>query len=160
MGNSAEFQEMPEPRLFKTHAPRQMFLGVRPTDPPSLADTGRPTPLAPGVKVVYVSRNAKDACVSAYYHAANPHKLGFPFDAWAVAWMSGIFEHGRWSDHIAGWRNEFLNNPEQVLWVRYEDLRANPEAGIRRVAKFLDIPVTDAVVAKTIYGSGFEQMQQ
>lgn len=52
----------------------------------------------------------------------NPHKLGFPFDAWVATWMSGLFEHGRWSDHVAGWRAEWLQNPSQVIWLKYEDL--------------------------------------
>lgn len=154
-----EFSALPGRRLLKTHAPRHMFLGVSPTCPPSLADSGRPAPLAPGVKVIYVSRNAKDACVSSYYHAANPQKLGFPFDAWVVTWMSGLFEHGRWSDHVAGWRSELLNNPEQVLWVRYEDLKADPEGQIRRVASFLNISASDDTIARTVHGSGFKQMQ-
>jgi hypothetical protein len=56
----------------------------------------------------------QDACVSSYYHAANPHGRGVPFDAWAFAWINGLFEHGRWSDHVAGWRAEAMSNPEQV----------------------------------------------
>ena len=52
--------------------------------------------------------------MSSYYHAGNPHEKGFPFDAWAFAWLNGLFEHGRWSDHVAGWRAEALNNPSQV----------------------------------------------
>ena len=85
----AEFDAIAGPRVLKTHAPRHMFLATVPRDPPSLSPDPSPEPLAPGVKVIYVSRNAKDACTSAYYHAANPHRLGIPFDAWASIWMSG-----------------------------------------------------------------------
>lgn len=155
-----EFDALPAPRVLKTHAPRHMFLGVSPISPASLSERGQPHPIAPGVKVVYVSRNAKDACVSAYYHAANPHKLGFPFDAWVKNWMSGLFEHGRWSDHVLAWRAESLANPNQVLWVRYEDLKLNAEKEIRRVAEFLGIDASDEVISKTVHGSGFKQMKE
>lgn len=155
-----EFDALPAPRLLKTHAPIELFLGVTPTTPASLSNPGRPTPLAEGIKVIYVSRNCKDACVSAYYHAANPHKLGFPFDAWVVNFMSGLFEHGRWSDHVLGWRSAALSNPQQILWVRYEDLKANPEKEIRRVESFLGLGVSDDVIAKTVVNSGFKQMQK
>ena len=54
-----EFTAVPSPRVLKTHAPRQLFLGVEPDDPPSLCARGRPMAIAPGTRVIYVSRNAK-----------------------------------------------------------------------------------------------------
>ena len=66
-----EFNAIASPRVIKTHAPRDLFLATLPCSPPSLSDSSRcrPEPLAPGIKVVYTSRQAKDAVVSAYYHA-------------------------------------------------------------------------------------------
>lgn len=107
----------------------------------------------------YVSRNPKDACVSSYYHAANPQKMGIPFDAWVYVWLNGLFESGRWADHLAGWRAEALSNPQQVLWVRYEDLKADPEHEIRRIAKFLEVPASDKVIQDTMVNSGFKAMK-
>lgn len=156
-----QFEALPGPRLMKTHAPRHLFLGTLPFKEHSLARCPRHAPLAPGVKVVYVSRNAKDACVSAYYHAGNPHRIGWPFDAWVKAWMSGLFEHGRWADHVAGWRAEALMNPGQVLWVRYEDFIEDPEREVRRVAAFIDLgDVSDEVIKATVKHSGFAAMKE
>mmetsp|Transcript_29222 Transcript_29222/g.76533 ORF Transcript_29222/g.76533 Transcript_29222/m.76533 type:complete len:406 (+) Transcript_29222:197-1414(+) len=155
-----EFTALPSPRVLKTHAPRQLFLGVQPDSPECLTATGRPTPLDPSTKVIYVSREPKDACVSSYYHASNPHQRGFPFDAWAFAWLHGLFEHGRWSDHVAAWRAEARVNPRQVLWVRYEDLKADPVGQVRRIAAFLEVPVTDALISATVEHSGFAAMQR
>lgn len=160
-----DFGNMPAPRLLKTHAPRHMFLGVAPVrqllvSSPSFAATGRAAAISPGTKVVYTCRNPKDACVSAYYHAANPQQLGIPFDAWAYIWLAGLFEHGRWTDHLAGWRAEALSNPEQVLFVRYEALKEDPEMEIRRIASFLEIAVTDELVARTVTHSGFAAMKK
>ena len=154
----ADFEALPAPRLIKTHAPRHLFLAVLPR-PLSLSDAGRPEPLMRGVKCVYVSRQAKDACVSAYYHAANPHKLGWPFDAWVRNWTSGLFEHGTWADHVAGWRAEALQNPEQVLWVRYEDLVESPEREIRRVASFLGLEPSDTIIERCVSNSSFANMK-
>ena len=69
-------------------------------------------------------------------------------------------EHGRWADHMAGWRAEALANPGQVLHVRYEDLKAQPEVEIRRIASFLDIPVTDALIDRVVEHSGFGAMRK
>lgn len=154
-----DFAAMPAGRTLKTHAPRSLFLDTRPVSPPSLAASGRPEPIANGTRVIYVSRSPADACVSAYYHAANPHRLGWPFDAWAKLWLSGLFEHGRWSDHVAGWRAEASQNPQQVLWVRYEDLKARPHQEVTRIATFLGIEADEALVHRVVVGSGFERMK-
>eukprot|EP00930_Biecheleria_cincta_P065134 TRINITY_DN5081_c0_g1_i1.p1 TRINITY_DN5081_c0_g1~~TRINITY_DN5081_c0_g1_i1.p1 ORF type:complete len:391 (+),score=68.69 TRINITY_DN5081_c0_g1_i1:61-1173(+) len=154
-----DFDQMQGARLLKTHAPRQLFLATKSVDPASFSSSGRSAPLLPETKVVYVSRSAKDACVSAYYHGANPQKLGIPFDAWVKIWTSGLFEHGRWSDHVAGWRSEAVCNPEQVLWVRYEDMLAQPRHEVRRVASFLGLEPSDEVIEATVLHSGFEKMK-
>lgn len=155
----SEFEAIEAPRVLKTHAPRHMFLGVTPITPKSYSDPGRPMPLAAGLKAIYVSRNAKDACVSGYYHDGNDKEGGMPFDAFAVNWMSGLWEHGRWSDHVISWRQEALTNPKQVLWVRYEDIVSSPKAEIEKIARFLEIAASDEVIAKTVHGSGFAAMK-
>jgi|MDSY01.1.fsa_nt_gb hypothetical protein len=157
-----DFDALPSPRVLKTHAPRELFLATTPLSPPSLSNNSRsrPEPLAPGVKVVYCSRRAKDAAVSAYYHAASPHRLGFPFDAWAATWLSGLFEHGRWSDHVAGWRAEWLQNPRQVIWLKYEDLVARPHEEIKRLAAFLDVDASDDLVERVVESSSFGAMKE
>lgn len=156
----AQFDSLPSPRLLKTHAPRHLFLATRPVEPPSYSKSGRLEPLREGTKVIYVSRRADDACVSAYYHAANPHKFGFPFDAWAKFWLSGLFEHGRWSDHVAGWRAEALMNPDQVLWVRYEDLKADPVSQVKRIARFIGVDADDdSLIERVVASSRFDIMK-
>ena len=56
MSNSIETaQNMKSPRVIKSHLPFEML-------PPNLLDT---------CKVIFVSRNPKDTCVSFYHHAKN-----------------------------------------------------------------------------------------
>merc|ERR1712151_640236 len=121
---------------------------------------GRHAPLHPGIRVIYTSRNAKDACTSAYYHAADPQKLGWPFDAWVHNWMAGLFEFGRWSDHVAGWRAEALNNPSQVLWVRYEDIKADPHREVKRIADFLGVTASSALIDRVVTNSDFAAVKK
>ena len=71
-----EFAALPlAGRTLKTHSQRAHFLD---TTAPSVGGTVHP--LAVGTKVIYVSRNAADACVSAFYHRHN-NESGIPFDA-------------------------------------------------------------------------------
>ena len=63
-----EIDEMPSPRLIKSHAPTNLLLGM----------TGDKldTMLGLGIKVVVVTRNPFHSCVSRYYHAFNPFQIG------------------------------------------------------------------------------------
>lgn len=142
-----EFNALPEPRLIKTHAPRSMFLC-----------TDKSGKILPGIKVIYVTRNARDACVSSFYHAHNPYKSGWPFDAWVKCWVSGCFEHGTWFDHVKNWWKEACTN-KQVLWVHYEDMVAHPKEEITRIARFLDIKLNDYKLTKVIEHSRFDKMK-
>ena len=146
----AKFASLPAPRVVKTHAPAEIFLG---TD----VATGA---LVPGLRIVYVTRDARDACVSAYYHAASPFKLGWPFAAWAKAWASGLFEHGTIWDHRRGWRARARESPDQVLWLRYEDVLADPEREIARVAAFVGVDATPELMHKVNALSNFDAMKR
>ena len=87
--------------------------------------------------------------------------VGIPFDAWCAIWLSGLFEHGRWSDWVAGWRSEYLNNADAVIWLKYEDLVANPHDEVKRLAAFLDLPLqNDDLIGKVVRYSGFSSMKQ
>ena len=84
-----DFDNAPAPRLLKTHAPPPLMLGMC-GDEPNTSHLTIPV----GTKIIIVSRNPLDACVSRFYHAFNPHKLGWSFDAWAALWLSGNTTYG------------------------------------------------------------------
>ena len=83
-------------RVIKTHAQRHMLLGVGP-----LAPGGEQAALPGGLKVVLVTRNPRDACVSLYHHVrANE---GWDFGAWSAAWSAGEVAFGSWHEFHKGW---------------------------------------------------------
>ena len=122
----ARVAALPAPRVFKTHAQREVFLGVdydgssrssgeasaAAAEPPLRASGGGDAAAAeparasggdgaaaaaaepahallPGVRVVYVTRDAKASAVSSYYHNSNPARIGWPFAAWLLCWAGG-----------------------------------------------------------------------
>jgi len=133
-------------RVFKTHAPFQLF---------PCSDLGKS-------KVIYVARNVKDACVSAYYQT-----YAFKFLRYEGTWdhfarcmyLKGLTGSGSWFDHVAGWWKAHIEKPKQILWVTYEDLRAKPEVTISRVADFLEIPYDDSLIQATINASSLSKMR-
>lgn len=108
-----DFDTAPEPRVIKTHQQASLLLGC-----------GRQCleQLHEGVKTIIVNRNPLDACVSSYYHAFNPFKSGWPFDAWVSVWLEGHITFGSWFDWVKSWHAEVQKHPERALWIHYEDM--------------------------------------
>jgi len=49
--------------------------------------------------------------------------------------------------------------PDQILWVTYEQLQAEPHATVARIAAFLEIDTSPEVVSATVAGASFGAMK-
>lgn len=116
--------------------------------------------LPDGVKVVAVSRNPMDACVSSYYHAFNPYKSGWPFDAWAGAWLSGSTVHGSWFDWVKLWYLEVQKHPQKSHFIQFEQLKTHAREEIVKLAVFLGVEYDDALIDRVLEHSSFDSMKK
>lgn len=64
---------------------------------------------------------------------------------------------GSWSDHVEGWLNQ---KESPFLLLRYEDLLANPEYQISRLAEFLGINPEPALCKRAALACRFDALQQ
>ncbi|KAJ0963262.1 hypothetical protein J5N97_028384 [Dioscorea zingiberensis] len=122
---------VPSPRLLGTHIPYQLF-------PKSWVSSG--------LKIVYLCRNPKDTFVS-YWHFNNKligeesyrESLDDAFDSF----LRGVHLAGPFWDHVLGYWNASLLNPQNVLFLRYEDLKSDPAESLRRLAEFMQCPFSE-----------------
>ncbi|KAJ1270000.1 hypothetical protein BS78_06G021000 [Paspalum vaginatum] len=124
---------LPDPRLFATHVPYAAL-------PRSVAATA-------GCKVVYVCRDPKDVLVSFWLfqnkiRAAHGQE---PLDADAAAgfFCDGVSPFGPYWDHVLGYWRAHRDRPDRVLFLRYEEMRRDPAAHVRRLAEFVGLPFGD-----------------
>eukprot|EP00658_Telonema_sp_P-2_P071855 TRINITY_DN6106_c0_g1_i1.p1 TRINITY_DN6106_c0_g1~~TRINITY_DN6106_c0_g1_i1.p1 ORF type:complete len:356 (+),score=82.31 TRINITY_DN6106_c0_g1_i1:264-1331(+) len=145
------FDGLPSPRLIKTHAQLRNVLS---------GQDQHPGTLCPGVKYVVVTRNPLDACTSCYYHAWNPHKNGWPFGLWVQAWvdMDRMDVAGSWFSWHREW-HRMAQESDQVLWLHYEQLVADPITQIEAIAEFLGIESDDELIKRVAEGSSFRSMK-
>jgi len=167
----AEFNSLPRPRILKTHAPRHLFLADNNQNETRTQEAHLPK-IADGVKVIYVTRNPFDACVSCYYHpkpGVSPATTGCPFDAFAKLWLSDRVEFGGWLNHVHGWRKEYLRTTEDapapspfMLWMSYEELVSNPQKSIARVAAFLEVDLESDphLLHRVVEGCSFDRVKK
>jgi hypothetical protein len=72
--------------------------------------------------------------------------------------MAGRVPYGSWFEHVAGWlRNE---DRLDVLFVDYEELSADLEAGVKRIADFCGIAIDPAALPRILERSSFAFMRE
>ncbi|KAJ9187350.1 hypothetical protein P3X46_002814 [Hevea brasiliensis] len=124
-----DFTSFISPRLFSTHLP---FVSL----PKSVEDSG--------CKFVYLCRNPKDTFVSLWHFTNKLRKpkekvensLEEAFDKFC----RGVSLCGPFWDHVLGYWKQSLEDPERVLFLKYEDLKKKPKALLRRLSEFLGCP--------------------
>ncbi|KAJ0511779.1 putative Sulfotransferase domain, P-loop containing nucleoside triphosphate hydrolase [Helianthus annuus] len=114
------------------------------------------------------SENPKDVLTS-YWHFLNklkddgstPTKLDDAFELFS----RGMSPYGSFWDHVIGYYKASLEQPLKVLFLKYEDLKKNPENEVTKLAKFIGNPFTeeeefDGSVKKIIELCGFENLSK
>jgi hypothetical protein len=132
-----DFEGFPSPRIFKSHLPHGW-----------LPRAGR---------YVYLWRDGRDVAVS-YFHLYCS-LLGFDqdFQAFFQRFLRGELQYRSWFDHVAGWMARATD--PRVLIVRYEDLRQDRAAVLRRVAAHAGMSVSEEHLARVVATSTFEAMK-
>ena len=134
----------PSPRLFVTHLYRH-FIQVLPTGP----------------KVIVVMRNPKDTIVS-YYHFyrmnSTLNKFSGTWDEYFDLYKDKHLWGGDVLDFNISWWN--LRHLDNVLILKFEDMKDDPEDAIRTVARFVGKELSKEEIAEVAERSSFSQMKQ
>lgn len=139
------FEQLPDPRIFKTHCTREQ------------------TPGLDIVRIILTSRDPRDCCVSMYHHQMNlteeaqavmEFKAPTSFNEFFDNWM----EFGAWYRNISSWWPQ--RHAPNLLWLRYEDLLADLEQGIDRILSFLDWELASDARQRVLEYCSFGWMKQ
>ena len=118
-----------QPRCFKTHTPWESIAKSR-----------------DGVKLryIFVERNAKDVCVSLYHHSRAFQSFAYEgdFNHFFQMYLHGEVESGSWLEFNLAFYEQHQRNPEDVLFLTYEDMHCNLVENILRIAKFMSVECT------------------
>jgi hypothetical protein len=106
-------------------------------------------------KVIYLLRDGRDVYVSYYFYLLNRVK---GITSFAEFLRNPGFYPNHWSQHCASW----LHGPERdnMLVVRYEDLKADTFNQFRKMVDFAGLEVSDEALEEAIQCSSFDQMKK
>ena len=123
-----------------------------------------------GRKVVLLVRNPADVAVSQYFqwqHRMKPAKKDlndYPSHGEEVAIGDFVLEHpaglAKVIDFMNHWADEIPKLEANLLIVRYEDMRADPEAALTRILTFIDTPGSADEIREAVAFSSFENMRK
>ena len=136
--NLPTIYRLPSPRLLKTH--RDWWRGVR--------------------RAVYLVRNGEDALSSFYHYVTSRGGQDLSFEAFYEAHARGSFG-APWHEHVEGWLEEGRQAMgDDLLVVRFEDLKADTEHVVRDVISFLGIEADAGRIRAAIEAASVENMRK
>jgi hypothetical protein len=109
-------------------------------------------------KVVYIARDGRDVAVSYYYYYMRLERLdeGTPFSRFLPEFHRGRVMFGSWSEHVDSWLDSGL---EQLLVVRYEDIKTDPKGELLRIVEFAGLPPDERLADLAVEKSTFKKWQ-
>jgi hypothetical protein len=116
-------------------------------------------PYSPEAKYIVVVRDPKDVFVSSYFFSKG--MISGPMvsvEEWLNLFLFGKFQYGSWVQHLAGywpWRDH--NN---VLFLTFEELKADHAGVVRRIAEFMGVELTDEEFTQVVEKSQFQYMKR
>ncbi len=131
----AQYDKLLDPRIFKTHCVYET------------------TPGATVARVIVISRDPRDCCVSRYYHSLNGSGRELSFAQYFDSWMKVL----EWFRHVASWWRH--RQDATLLWLRYEEMIEDLPASIDRISAFLGWRLTDSERAEVQKKCSFDWMK-
>jgi hypothetical protein len=140
--SSRYMQGIPSPRTIKSH---------------SYFDPRYP-------RVIYIVRDPRDVALS-YYDFSRKYRHiedSYPLERYLGDFVAGRLISagwGTWGENVASWAFARGARPGFLL-LRYEDMKANPERELTRIATFLGINPSPELLQTTLERSSAERMRE
>jgi len=131
---ACSLDEMPSPRILKTHLPVQLL--------PDQVWTKKP-------KIIYVSRDVKDVAISNYHFWYSLDvKRKMDLNEYFDSFMNGTVPYAPYRESVQNYIN--MPNYENIIYITYEGMCADLDGMILNVAKFLgkDISIENRLKLK------------
>ncbi|XP_050376605.1 flavonol 3-sulfotransferase-like [Argentina anserina] len=130
---NAYVESLPSPRLLATHISYSSL-------PDSIVKTS-------GTRIVCIARNPKDVLVSLWEFTqkirrktSNGKLETLPLEEAFDMFCKGPSVAGPFWDHVLGYWEASKENPDKVLFLKYEDMKKDAEECVKRLAQFMRQP--------------------
>jgi hypothetical protein len=115
-------------------------------------------------KVIYIVRDPRDVALSYYDFSRKYRQIddGYPLTQFVSDFVAGrlsSFDWGTWVENVSSWFYTRNGRPDFLL-LRYEDMQADAERELTKVARFLGVEVARDRLAAAIERSSADRMRK
>lgn len=112
-------------------------------------------------KVIYVLRDGRDSVMSFYRYTTTRNNREVSIDRWLQSYIKGFYGP-RWDQHVRSWLDEAAIEGllENLLIIRYEDMKLYPEKALLKACNFLDLQHTPEAINRAVNFSSIETMRR
>ncbi|KAK2531466.1 sulfotransferase 6B1 [Columba guinea] len=111
-------------------------------------------------KILLLLRNPKDVATS-FYHFSNGISTLPSYETWDdffVAFMTKKMAWGCYFEYLSKW-NKYAAD-ENIMTITYEELKENPVLGVKNIAAFFGIPLTEKELQSVVERCSFQSMKK
>ncbi|NXQ80753.1 ST6B1 Sulfotransferase, partial [Nyctibius grandis] len=109
--------------------------------------------------ILLLIRNPKDVATS-FYHFSNAVSFLPSYETWDdffIAFMTKKMAWGCYFEYLSKW-NKYAD--ENVMTITYEELKENPLLGVKNIAAFFGISLTEEELQSVVERSSFQSMKK
>jgi hypothetical protein len=115
-------------------------------------------------RAILLVRDCRDIVLSEYAWGQsldlNKHFDIIDFDGFLLSWLQARLQRmGSWQNHVHAWLDSPALKSGNVLMIKFEDMRKNPESALVSMLEFLDVAVDLNVVRAAISNNSIEKMR-
>ncbi|KAK4351181.1 hypothetical protein RND71_030494 [Anisodus tanguticus] len=114
-------------------------------------------------KIVCIARNPKDMLVSflALFNSIfKPNQEPYPLERAVEEFCTGVHQYGRIFENVLGYWLESQKRPENILFLKYEEMIKDPKEQVKNLASFLGKPFEkEEDVEKVVWRCSLERLR-
>lgn len=115
-------------------------------------------------KAIYLTRDPRDIVLSeyAFYTALDYYHgtLDQFIDSFLLTKNCSVYSYGPWQRHLSTWLESPIAGTDNMLVLRFEDLRKDPASGFAQMVKFLGVEVDMDKITRAIENNTVQKMRE
>ena len=111
-------------------------------------------------KAIYLVRDARDVALSEFAYQKALGLAGDDFDMFLQRFLRGtVNPFGSWTAHVDSWVNAKDDARAQILLVRFDEMRREPELSLLKMMEFLEVAVAPEVIQRAVANNSVQKMR-